>query len=326
MVADETMPVELPELDDRRYTDLVQEGLALIPVHSPEWTNHNASDPGITLMELFAYLTDIFLYRLNRVSEANRAKFLRLLTGAAPPPGLQRDALENALREATLETRKFSRAVTSEDFERLTREATVAEAPGRQVKRAICFSRRDLDAPTIEEQRRDRPGHVSVVFVPGNPWGDQADMESIRNQIRDYLEPRRLLTSRVHVSGPRYVDIGLRLRIGVMPGSSTDGVSAAIVRAVSRFFDPLEGGPQGTGWPFGRSVFTSDVYRVLESVNGVDYISAAEFETADRGRLRRNEFDEVVEIRLWPEEIVRVRIVGITFATAARASRSGAAG
>ena len=65
------MPLQLPNLDDRRYTDLVEEARGLIPTYAPEWTNHNPSDPGITLVELFAFLSEMLLYRLNRVTAAN---------------------------------------------------------------------------------------------------------------------------------------------------------------------------------------------------------------------------------------------------------------
>ena len=73
------MPLTIPTLDDRKYQDLVNEALARIPVHNPEWTNFNESDPGITLVELFAFLTENLLYRSNQIPERNRLKFLSLL-------------------------------------------------------------------------------------------------------------------------------------------------------------------------------------------------------------------------------------------------------
>src|SRR5262245_21621844 len=73
------MPLTIPELDGRNYRDLVEEALARIPVHNPEWTNFNDSDPGVTLVHLFAFMTDTLLYRANRIPERNRLKFLRLL-------------------------------------------------------------------------------------------------------------------------------------------------------------------------------------------------------------------------------------------------------
>ncbi len=68
-----------PVLDSRTYQDLVDEALARIPIHTPEWTNFNQSDPGVTLLELFAFLTDSLLYRANQIPERNRLAFLSLL-------------------------------------------------------------------------------------------------------------------------------------------------------------------------------------------------------------------------------------------------------
>lgn len=65
--------------DARTYQDLVDEALARIPIHNPEWTNFNRSDPGITLIELFAFLTESLLYRANQIPERNRRAFLSLL-------------------------------------------------------------------------------------------------------------------------------------------------------------------------------------------------------------------------------------------------------
>src|SRR5436190_5867319 len=73
------MPIEIPTIDDRRYQQLVDDSLARIPNHTPEWTNFNASDPGVTLVEVFAFLTESLLYRANQIPERNRLKFLKLL-------------------------------------------------------------------------------------------------------------------------------------------------------------------------------------------------------------------------------------------------------
>jgi hypothetical protein len=73
------MPLTVPSLDDRRYQQLLDEALARIPVHTPEWTNYNTSDPGVTLVEVFAFLTENLLYRANLIPERNRRKFLSLL-------------------------------------------------------------------------------------------------------------------------------------------------------------------------------------------------------------------------------------------------------
>jgi len=73
------MPLQIPKIDDRRYQDLLDEALNRIPVHNPEWTNFNHSDPGVTLIEIFAFMTESLLYRANLIPERNRKKFLQLL-------------------------------------------------------------------------------------------------------------------------------------------------------------------------------------------------------------------------------------------------------
>src|SRR5438132_6145073 len=73
------MPITIPSIDDRRYQDLVDEALARVPVHTPEWTNFNRSDPGVTLVEVFAFLTESLLYRANQIPRSMHLKFLQLL-------------------------------------------------------------------------------------------------------------------------------------------------------------------------------------------------------------------------------------------------------
>src|SRR6476469_5899040 len=73
------MPIRPPALDDRSYDDLVEELVARIPAHTPEWTNPRPGDPGRTLIELFAWLGDTLLYRANLIPERQRLAFLQLL-------------------------------------------------------------------------------------------------------------------------------------------------------------------------------------------------------------------------------------------------------
>ncbi len=79
------MPLIPPVLDDRSYDDLVQEMLANIPAHTPEWTNPQPGDPGRTLVELFAWLADTILYRANLIPEKQRIAFLKLLGQTMQP-------------------------------------------------------------------------------------------------------------------------------------------------------------------------------------------------------------------------------------------------
>lgn len=66
-------------LDDRTFDDIYADALKLIPRYCPEWTNHNTSDPGITLLELFSWMTEMTIYRLNKVPEKTYLSLLELM-------------------------------------------------------------------------------------------------------------------------------------------------------------------------------------------------------------------------------------------------------
>jgi hypothetical protein len=75
-----------PNLDDRRFNDLMAEALGHIRKICPEWTDLTPSDPGIALLEAFAYLTEILLYRVNRIPEKATIEFLKLIGVSLYPP------------------------------------------------------------------------------------------------------------------------------------------------------------------------------------------------------------------------------------------------
>ena len=74
-----------PILDDRSFAQLKDELVRRIPVYTQEWTDHNETDPGIALLELFAYLGESVLYRFNQIPETTKIEFLRLLGVQARP-------------------------------------------------------------------------------------------------------------------------------------------------------------------------------------------------------------------------------------------------
>src|SRR2546423_7925805 len=137
------MPITLPKLDNRTFDDLLEEGLEIIRRQAPEWTNHNDSDPGITLIQLFAYLAEMLIYRLDKVTDRNVEAFLKLLNG----PAWQADntrPLGEQVRATITELRKISRAVTGADFERLVMD----EFGDRRTARAHALARTNPEKDT----------------------------------------------------------------------------------------------------------------------------------------------------------------------------------
>jgi hypothetical protein len=270
------MPLNIPNLDDRDYEDLVREALSMLPQYAPEWTNHNPSDPGITLIELLAFFTETLIYRLNRVTRENKVRFLQLLRTitldekkrllSAPVA-----AVDEALRQTVLALRQPQRAVTCEDYEYLAKQETESNPEGRSVTRARCFVGKNLEGPDDESRMLDCPGHVSVVMLPANKLGPDAFTSLL--DVRANLEPMRLLTTRLHVVSPTFLRVSLGAVIRTYPDTPFAEVQSKAIEKLQQFFNPHPGdGPNREGWPFGRALYLSEIYEQLEDVEGVDYV------------------------------------------------------
>ncbi len=267
-------------LDDRTYADLVEEARAMIPSLYPDWTNHNPSDPGITLIELFAWLVEMLLYRVNVVPRASYWTFLKLLNGSARLPTEAAD-LDAAIRTTILGLRERYRAVTCADYEDLAVRGWAASAEAAalgsagSVRRALCLAGRNLELPSAAARGQQRQAHVSLIVVPDAALGDGEPQPTpaLRLALHDWLEPRRLLTVVQHVTGPEYVRVTITARLLRYEGTSDLALRTAARDAVRRFFHPVLGGPDGVGWQFGRDVYVSEVYDVLARVPGVVHVS-----------------------------------------------------
>ena len=270
------MTLPLPDLDDLTYEDLVEEARSQIPYEYPDWTDHNPSDTGIVLIELLAWLSEMLLYRTNQIPEKNIETFLKLLRGSdwkLP----KEELLQYAIRKTVLDLRKRYRAVTCEDYELLAVEewnnSRQAKSCG-EVDRARCIPYRNLARATKRERSQQAPGHISVAIISKqiNKNDDGYPSRELIEELWQFLDERRLLTVRHHVVPAEYVPIQIKASLVLYPGASTFQVKRRATEAIQKFFDPFKGGPDGTGWPFGRNVYASEIYMLLDDVSGVDYV------------------------------------------------------
>ena len=429
------MPIPLPNLDDRRFADLVVEARAMIPRYAPGWTNHNPSDPGITLVELFAWLTEQLLYRVNLVPDASTLAFLRLLNGPGwQASGTTPEAIAQDIQATVRQLRARDRLVSREDFEALALEADA------RVGRAQCLPRRNLEM----EAESDQPGHVSLLVVPrpdgaaisrlrpaaltgtvhtagattaalaglGTRFqqelipGDEIDLPNVGtrtvqaiasdgaltleaparldtpgitarrldriplsgtahtggvlsatlhgvgtnfltqlsqgdtlrlgeesrvvmtvesdtvvtldrpiqvpgrpeplDEVRDFLEPRRLLTTQLCVVGPRYLTVEVRVRLVSVSDQVEAGLKRRVVEVVSQRFDPLQGGAEGVGWPFGRAVYVSELYELFEGIPGIDYVLGVEVVPPRPDRLLQDGAGRTIGVDVRAYELVHL--------------------
>lgn len=272
------MPIEIPNLDDRTYDDLVQEALSMIPTHAPEWTNHNSSDPGIMLIELFAYITEMLLYRLNCVTNANRQAFLNLIasddTGNKKfPKPLDEVTLNQEIRAAVKQLRESDRAVTSQDYENL-----VLQKFSNEISRVYCVSRRNKELQTYNDNIIQRPGYINLIIVPKSSGSQLLDIDitqELENSVKNFLENRRLLTTKINIYKTNLVNIEVNLTINLKPDFAEQNIRPLAEKALKEFLYPLtidEDGIKAKGWEFGRNVYLSEIYQLLDKIPGVDYI------------------------------------------------------
>ncbi len=309
------MTLPLPNLDDRNYAQLVEEAIAQIPVEYPEWTDHNPSDTGIVLIEMLAWLTEMVLYRVNQVPDQNIASFLSLLKGEPYElpinltPDQQQEQLQTEIRQTLSQLRQRYRAVTTPDFRHLilhewSRQATETDL---KVMRVKCLPQRNLMSATPYETAKS---HISIVIVPQQT--EQLTSNSLDQNPRklfEFLDARRLLTTQLHVVTPTYVAIALETKLILQDGSQPETVKKLAQEELTLFFHPTDSGNywQGKGWKFGRSVYISELYSLLDAIAGVDYVASL--------TLRDSAGEAVEEITLAPDQLTEFNLANSNITT-----------
>lgn len=149
------MSLPVPNIDDRSFEEIRDEALARIPVHNPEYTNFTESDPGATVLEVFAFMVESMLYRANQVPERNRVKFLRLLGIDRRPATVARGLVTFANSRGALEARTV-------DPETEVRAGSVPFRLPRGLEvlpvESAVYYKKSVDLST-EEKRRAREIH-----------------------------------------------------------------------------------------------------------------------------------------------------------------------
>lgn len=262
------------------FDELLREGMALIPAYAPQWTNHNPSDPGITLVELLAYFSEILAYRALRITPDAKLHFLRLLEGTSATAadelrGAPAADIEDAIRDRVLALSQLQCAVTPHDFERLAVAAAANALGAHAVVRAMCMPATDLRRAITDADPSAAlaaPGDVSVLLAPEREMPQDA-LDELCQHVQRSLAPCCLLTTRVHVVGPAYLHLSVGCRIAPRPGVSLAELIDAVDAALRRRFGPVAADePVADARAFGRTLYLSEIAEVIDRADGVDYV------------------------------------------------------
>lgn len=174
--------------------------------------------------------------------------------------GGDEETLQAAMGRAPQELKNKDRAVTAEDYEQLA-----LRVPGIARARALPLAHPRFPCQPI-------PGTVTVVVVPDSPLPAPVPSESLLRNVCRWLEPRRVLTAEVFVTGPRYSAVSVTAEIVAHGGSDLADVARRVEHVLLQYFHPITGGESGTGWEFGGTIYYSLVYRQVLAVSGVQRI------------------------------------------------------
>jgi predicted phage baseplate assembly protein len=187
--------------------------------------------------------------------------------------GVDGETVEMAKLRGPLALRTRDRAVTSEDYEQLARQA----APG--IARVRC----------ITETENDASGGVRVLVVPAavDDGTGQFRFEDLRpsphvlQRVTEHLDERRVAGARLVVEPPYYQGVTVAATLTAKSRTQPERLRAEALSALYRYFNPLTGGPDGDGWPFGRPVQGGDVFAVLQRLPGTELVDDVRLFAAD---------------------------------------------
>jgi predicted phage baseplate assembly protein len=216
--------------------------------------------------------------------------------------GGDQETIESARSRAPREIRSRSRAVTADDFEFLAQQT-----PGGRIRRAKALP---LRHPTIEPERPAGaglaatavpvPGVVTVIVVPDSTDAQPMPSEETLNLVWRWLDGHRLITTEVYVAAPKYRKVEIEVRVIAKPTADSGIVERELKLRLLDYFHPLKGGADGTGWPFGQTIFFSETYRQIFTTPGVLRLDANAMTTYLDGEPQK----PCADIQLGPDQLI----------------------
>ncbi len=176
--------------------------------------------------------------------------------------GSDAETMEDTKDRGPQTIKNRDRAITVEDLEWLVRQAST------QVVKSKCL-------PTTNKNLEFELGAITVIIVPESDDPQPQPTQELVQQVQSYLKKRGLSTiaGRIYVIGPCYVGISVSAEVVPLDRDQASVIEGRIVKNLESFLHPLSGGgAEGKGWDFGRNVYISEIYAVIEATEGVDYV------------------------------------------------------
>lgn len=195
--------------------------------------------------------------------------------------GIAGETVDQAKLRGPLQLRTRDRAITAADYEYLAREIAPDVARVRAVPAGDGADAGGLRLLVVPSAAPDGNGRLR--------FEDLVPSEDVLARITDYLDERRAIGARLLVEPPFYQGVTVVAQLTARRSADTTAVQDEAVQALYRYADPLTGGRDGTGWPFGRAVHVGEIYAVLQGVSGVEIVDDVKLFAADPITSKRGE-------------------------------------
>ena len=181
--------------------------------------------------------------------------------------GADEETTDHAIATAPANVRSRFRAVSADDFEALAKAT-----PQVRVERALALPNTQPGAGA-----GTTPGAVTVVLVPFAPFESSISTpiplpSQIAAAVLRFLDQRRLVTTQVFVQPATFRKVTANVSLVVQPLAKINDTRSAVLLALQTFFHALVGGTDGQGWPFGGTIFFSQVFQQVLNVPGVSRV------------------------------------------------------
>jgi hypothetical protein len=197
--------------------------------------------------------------------------------------GTDAETTDSLLDRAPRLLRHGYRAVTVEDYE------DMAGLASPEVARAKCIPLVNIieDAES-GSQKEIKPGVVSLIIVPRSTDDKPSPGSELIARVRDFVSQRQSPTAELIIAGPKFIRINVTADVAPVSLDGASQVRLAIVQALSSYLHPLTGGMDGNGWDFGRYPHVSNLYALIEAIDGVDHVRSLRFApTEDSDEVKR---------------------------------------
>jgi hypothetical protein len=210
--------------------------------------------------------------------------------------GTATQSLDSVERYGPRTLRHRGRAVTAQDIEDLAFAASSAVARAKAIPPR--FQPLDLwldpgsQAPDMAQHRAvEEAGRVGLIIVPDSDAPRPVPGPELLDRVRSSLLSCMGSTADLWISGPDWMEVTVSAAIVPTSLTAANFVGEQVVAALEQFLHPLTGGFEGKGWEFGRQPYRSDLYAVIEGVEGVDYVRTLTVtETPEAGQLPAGQF------------------------------------